>query len=43
MYDAMNKGIKMASGDIIGILNSDDRYAYDTVLYDVANAFKNKK
>lgn len=26
MYDAMNKGIRMASGDIIGIINSDDWY-----------------
>jgi glycosyltransferase involved in cell wall biosynthesis len=26
MYDAMNKGIAMATGDVIGILNSDDTY-----------------
>jgi glycosyltransferase involved in cell wall biosynthesis len=26
MYDAMNKGISLASGDIIGILNADDMY-----------------
>ncbi|MHB8206965.1 glycosyltransferase [Mucilaginibacter sp.] len=29
IYDAVNKGIKMASGDIIGILNADDFFAYD--------------
>lgn len=29
--DAFNKGIRMASGDIIGILNSDDRYTPDTL------------
>lgn len=32
LYDAMNKGIKMASGDVIGLLNSDDVYASDKVL-----------
>lgn len=26
IYDAMNKGISMAAGDVIGILNSDDYY-----------------
>lgn len=32
IYDAMNKGISMATGDIIGILNSDDFYTSDDVL-----------
>lgn len=31
IYDAMNKGIKIASGDIIGILNADDWYESDAV------------
>lgn len=31
LYDAMNKGIRQASGDLIGLLNSDDWYAPDTV------------
>lgn len=42
IYDAMNKGIKMATGDIIGILNSDDLYKSQTVLKDVADCFKEK-
>lgn len=39
IYDAMNKGIRMATGDIIGILNSDDFYADSDVITEIANAF----
>ncbi len=31
LYDAMNKGIEIATGELIGILNSDDYYLHDTV------------
>ena len=34
IYDAMNKGIQLATGDIIGILNSDDFYAYHSAISD---------
>jgi len=40
IYDALNKGIKMATGDIIGILHSDDIYAYKDVIKDVVETFK---
>jgi glycosyltransferase len=40
IYDAMNKGIRMATGDIIGILNADDFYADDRVLERVAKVFE---
>ena len=36
LYDAMNKGIAMATGDVIGILNSDDFYTSADVLEQVA-------
>lgn len=38
LYDAMNKGIALATGDVIGILNADDLYAHDKVLEHVAEA-----
>lgn len=39
MYDAMNKGIAMATGDVIGILNADDVYADNTVFSQLAEVF----
>ena len=39
IYDAMNKGIGMAGGDVIGVLNSDDFYYDGQVLEEIADAF----
>lgn len=39
IYDAMNKGIKLAKGEIIGTLNSDDLYADENVIADVVRRF----
>jgi len=41
LYDAMNKGINLATGDVVGILNSDDFYPRESVLAEVAEAFAN--
>ncbi|EMC7915986.1 glycosyltransferase [Enterobacter kobei] len=41
IYDALNKGIKAATGDIIGFLHSDDILAYDDAITDVAETFRN--
>ena len=43
LYDAMNKGIKLATGDIIGILNSDDVYINNQVIEKVVKVFQEKK
>lgn len=40
LYDAMNKGIRMASGDVVGIINSDDFYHDKDVIKKVAEAFQ---
>ena len=40
IYDAMNKGIEHATGDIIGILNADDRYDREDVLQQIADTFE---
>ena len=39
IYDAMNKGLAMATGDVVGFLNSDDMYADSQALERVAQAF----
>ncbi len=41
IYDAMNKGIAITNGEIIGILNSDDYYADDRIIEKVVNLFAN--
>ena len=40
IYDAMNKGIRMSTGDIVGIINSDDFYHRGDVLEKVAESFE---
>lgn len=39
LYDAMNKGISLASGDIVGILNSDDFYINENVVSRIVDEF----
>jgi glycosyltransferase involved in cell wall biosynthesis len=43
LYDAMNKGIGLATGDIVGILNSDDFYIDNHVIEKVVNEFQEKQ
>src|SRR3990170_6546042 len=43
IYDALNKGIKLATGDVIGLLHSDDVYFDENVLAKVAKLFDEKE
>lgn len=40
LYDAMNKGVIMSSGSLVGILNSDDTFFSNTTIADIAYFFK---
>jgi glycosyltransferase len=42
IYEAMNKGIFLATGDVIGILNSDDIYSSDSIITTIANEFEDE-
>lgn len=43
IYDAMNKGIQKSTGDVVGILNSDDYYTTTDALSTIASAFSDEK
>ena len=43
IYDAMNKGLHMATGDVVGILNSDDFFTANDVIEKVTQAFTDDK
>lgn len=42
MYDAINKGMRLATGDVIGILNSDDVFASPNTVAKIVQCFKEK-
>ena len=42
IYDAMNKGIQLAKGELVGIVNSDDFYETDA-LENIVNEYQNEK
>jgi glycosyltransferase involved in cell wall biosynthesis len=42
IYDAMNKGLRLATGEVVGFLNSDDFYADSSALVKIADAFQDE-
>lgn len=42
IYDAMNKGIQLATGDVVGVLNSDDYFTSNDVVERMVSAFNDK-
>jgi glycosyltransferase involved in cell wall biosynthesis len=43
VYDAFNKGIKLATGDVIGFLNADDTFYNENSIQDIVDAFSNNE
>lgn len=43
LYDAINKGIRMSTGDIVGILNSDDFFPEPNIISSIVEAFEKQK
>lgn len=43
IYDALNKGVALAAGEVVGLMHSDDFFAHERVLEKVANAFADRR
>ena len=43
IYDAINKGISMATGEIVGLMHSDDYYFNDNIVSEIAELFVNNE
>jgi glycosyltransferase involved in cell wall biosynthesis len=43
IYDALNKGIALATGEVVGFLHSDDYFAHDRVIAQIASAFSDPR